>query len=284
MKFLQRIFRKKSGVEYEGDNAGLVHAMHEVSVQDNPVTRKRLYEAMLASTLIIPTPELPEQFREPGQKSAGANTQIDMIVFPDKDSRKVTPAFTDLKALRVWDPNTPYLSIKAQSFFEMVAGTDIQSVVINPFDPIRRMVRPGGFVNRAEFDLLAKGLAPSRIGPEGVQFQMKRGQPLLIGVPASPLRDDLKDGLRAAASKKPGIRELYLFQMATSVGPSLTMIGIEVDETVTTEQEGELALGLGASIKPILGEGRSLDFAILRGELRGKVKANGILIFSSEGG
>jgi hypothetical protein len=168
MRFLQKIFGRKKQFKYDGPNAELVQAMHEMALRDDAGNRKKLYKAILSSTLTIPTPELPEALRSPGVKAAVPNTRIDIVVINNNNGQKVTPAFTDLEALQVWDPNTPSLGLKPQALFQMVMDTDIQQVLINPYDPRRKMIRPGGAVTRVEMDLLARGIIPTRIGSKGV--------------------------------------------------------------------------------------------------------------------
>lgn len=279
MKLLQKILGTKKRFAYEGPNAELVHAMHEMALSDNEETRKRLYQALLASTLTIPTPELPEAFRTPGIEQAGDNTRVDIVVLHNKDGQKVTTAFTDIEALRAWDPNTPSISLKSQALFQMVMGSDIQQVMINPFDPIRRMIRPGGFVTRVEMDLLVKSLVPTRLGRRGVEFQLRPDQELFIGVPASRPSPEVEEGLRIVAVESPEIAGLYLFQMATSEGTSQKVIGIQIDKLVPREHEGKLAAKLGEAIQPRLEEGQSLDFLILRGKFGEDVRSRGVLIF-----
>ncbi len=279
MKILQKILGKKKEFEYDGPNAELVHAMHRIAVQDDAENRKKLYEALLASTLIIPTPELPKGFQSPGEKLSGPNTRIDMIGLKNKNGQKVTPAFTDTEALRTWDPNMPSLGLKSQAFFQMVMGTDIQGVIINPFDPIRKMIRPGGFVTRAELDFLAQGLVPSHFGSSGLQVQLKAGQSIAIGLPAVRPGPGVEEALRTAAMEDPVITELWLFQMASPEAGNHTAVGIQIDKIIPREHEGELVAKLAEAIRPILKKDQSLDFLFLRGKLGQDVKALGASIF-----
>ncbi len=196
----------------------------------------------------------------------------------DRNNKRVAPAFTDAQVLQNWDPNTPYIGIKAQEFFRLVLGTDVQEVVINPFDPIRKMIRPGGRVTRAELDLLSKGIVPSQIGPKGLQFQLKSDEPKYIGIPAKRPSAGIEMSLRDTASSVPEIDELYLFQMATKES-SHTVIGIVLNKIIPRNLEDQIAATLGEHIQPKIEKGESLDFLILRGSMRDQVKVSGVLIF-----
>jgi hypothetical protein len=279
MKFLQKIFGRRKQFKYDGPNAGLVRAMHELALRDDAGNRKRLYEAILSSTFTIPTPELPEGFRTPGGKPPLPNTRVDIVVINNNNGQKVTPAFTDSEALQVWDPNTPSLGLKPQAFFQMVMETDIQQVVINPYDPRRKMIRPGGVVTRAEMDLLARGIIPTPIGPKGVQFKLKTDQKVNIGFPTVRLSPEVEESLKTIATQNPEIAELYLFQMETPAGTWQIVVGMQIDKTLPREREEELAIRFGETIQPKLEKGQSLDFLALRGEFGEAVKAQGMAIF-----
>jgi hypothetical protein len=143
------------------DNARLLNAMHDLALRESPENRERLYSELLSAILILPTPELSGQ---PGHWIADGKRSIQLTGIRNNNGIEVTPAFTDQEALRNWDPNTPSLSLNARSFFELIIPLPFKEVVINPFDPVRKMIRPGGHVTRPEFEALAKGILP-RFGP-----------------------------------------------------------------------------------------------------------------------
>ena len=276
---LRSLFGVKKAYPYKGTNAPLVQAMDVMAREDNRENRKRLYDVLLASTLIIPTPELPEGFRAPGETRPASNIRIDMVGFHDKQGRKVTPAFTDIDALKTWDPNTPSLGLKAQALFQMVLGTEFQGLVINPFDPIRKMIRPGGLVTRAEIEVLANGVVPSFTGPKTAQFHLRANEKVFIGRPALPPSQAIEELLKKKAGSFPAIAELYVFQMATQAGSSHTVIGISLSEDVARNRQDEMAKSMSVSVQSELKPHQSLDFMFLRGSMLDQVRALGTLIF-----
>ena len=282
MEFLQKIFGSKGKLKYEGNNAELVHAMNDVALQDNDQNRQKLYSAFLKSILLVPTPELPDNFSKPGKNVLERPTKISMIVISDRDGKKVTPAFTDIDALRAWDPNVPSFGVNADAFFQMVLGTEIEGIIINPFDPIRKMVRPGGLLYRRELELLAKKLIPSHIEPQGVEFRLKTGDEVMIGAPAVPPHQSVIEALRAAAAERPAIAELYIFQMAVT-DSSQTVVGIKPDQKMNGRgNDDQLARALGNAIQTSLGEGQILDFMVLSGQLEQQIKARFTPIYRRE--
>jgi len=274
---MDSLFGKKKEARLEDGGPELVRAMEEVASNDGAENRKKLYETLLGSMLLVPVPEIPAGLT-PGLHTATHETRIQLTAVTDRNQVRVTSAFTDLEALRNWDPNTPYLGLKAQELFRLVMGTDIQAVVINPFDPIRKMIRPGGRVTRVELDLLSKGLIPGYIGPKGVQFQIKANEKIFIGRPANPPSQAVEALLRSKAASFPSIAEIYLFQMATQAGSSHTVIGINLSENAARDQD-QIAKSLGTSVQAELKHGQSLDFMFLRGSTLDQVRAAGTLIF-----
>jgi len=275
---------KKTDGGSEDGNPALVRAMRDIALNDNPETRTKVYEAMLGSMLLVPVPEIPADLASlgPGLHTATSKTQIQLRRITDRNQVQVTAAFTDLEALKNWDPNTPYLGLNARDLFRLVMGTDIQEVAINPFDPVRKMIRPGGRVTRAELELLSNGIVPGSPESKIAQVQLKANEKVLIGRPANPPSPAVEELLKSKAATFPSIAELYVFQMATQVGSNHTVIGINLSEDASRDQQDEIARSLGASVQPELKTGQSLDFIFLRGAMREQIRALGALIFRRE--
>jgi hypothetical protein len=275
MRFLDSWFGKKS-VSPEDGNPALVRAMHEVATSDNAETRKQLYEALLASMLLIPVQELPSGLGA-GMHTLQAGVKLPLFSSLDREQVRFTVAFTDLEALKNWDPNTPYIGLKAQDFFSSVSGTDIQDILLNPFDPIRKMMRPGGRVKRAELEQLARGVVPINAGHQ--QFRVKANEQVFIGRPANPPSVEVQQALRAKASDIPAVAELYFFQMATKGGRSSTVVGIGLSEDVAEQQKGPIISALGKAFQAKMKSGEFLDFMFLSGSFGQQVRNVGGLIF-----
>ena len=278
MSLIGFLFRKEKKSLTEDDNSRLVQAMREVSSNDNPPNRKNLYDALLGSMLLVPVPEIPAGL-SPGLHTVQDGVQIRLTSVLDRNGIKIAAAFTDLDALKNWDPNTPFIGLKAQDLFKFVMGTDIQELAINPFDPSRKMIRPGGRVKRSEMQLLSTGIAPSPPGPKVEQFQFKGNEKVLIGRPAYPPSARVEELLKDQAASFSSIAELYVFQMARQQGPSHTVIGIDLSQDVSRSQQEEIVWAMGAAVRPGLEPDQSLDFMFLRGAFRDQVKALGAQIF-----
>jgi hypothetical protein len=283
MMFTESGLGKKTDARVEEGNPALARAMRDIALNENPENRKKVYEALLGSMLLVPVPEIPADLSGlgPGLHTATSKTLIQLRRITDRNQIQVTAAFTDLEALKNWDLNTPYLGLNAPDLFRLVMGTDIQEVAINPFDPGQKMIRPGGRVTRAELELLAKGIVPGSAESKTVQFQLRANEKVLIGRPANPPSPAVEELLRSTAASFPSIGELYVFQMAQA-GASHTVIGIDLSEDVSREQQDEIARGFGASVHAELKAGQSLDFMFLRGAMREQIRKLGGVIFRRE--
>jgi hypothetical protein len=284
MNFMDSSLGKKTESRSEDGNPALVRAMRDIALNDNPENRKKVYEALLASMLLVPVPEIPPDLAGlgPGFHTATGKTQIQLRRVTDRHQVQVTAAFTDLDALKNWDPNTPYLGLNAPDLFRLVMGTDIQEVAINPFDPVRKMIRPGGRVTRTELELLANGFIPGSPASKAAQLQLKANEKVLIGRPANPPSPVVEALLKSKAASFAPIAELYVFQMATQAGSRHTVIGINLSEDVPRAHQDEIAGSLAASVQPEMKTGQPLDFMFLRGTMREQIRTLGAVIFRRE--
>jgi len=275
----EKWFSKQGPASPEEGNPAFAQAMQEVALHDTPENRNRLFSILLQTMLIVPTPELPAGWK-PGFNTADGNTPIQLTVLPDKLGRKVTPVFSDLVALRNWDPNTPYVGLKAQDYFRVLIATNVQEILVNPFDPIRKMVRPSGRIKRAEFAALAQGAIPAAENLD-VGLKLHPGQQIAIGIPAKKPNPAVLDSLSAIANSRAEVKELYLFQLAAQANgawSSHTVIGVNLFGTVSEGQWKQIVQELGHGVQGKLGSGESLDFMMLSNNLE-QVRKNAVLVF-----
>ena len=88
----------------------------------------------------------------------------------------VAVAFTDEEALRNWNKTIPWVALQGTGFFQAVASTEAEEIVINPYEPDNpdsKMIRPGGRVTRWEFEELAEGRIPQEDSNEQVKRNRK---------------------------------------------------------------------------------------------------------------
>jgi SseB protein N-terminal domain/SseB protein C-terminal domain len=275
LKFFDRVLGRKNANPLEDGNQLLLQAMQKVATNDNPENRKELYEAFLASMLLLPVPEPPAEL-SPGMHTLQSGVQLQFVRLMDARQTPVSVAFTDAEALRNWDPNTPYLGLKAVDIFRALITTDIHELVLNPFDPIRKMIRPGGRVKRAEFEVLANGQIPSDLGHQ--QIRINAEEKVLVGLPANPPSAAIQELLRGRAMDISAVSELYFFQMARGQS-SNTVIGIGLAHEVDDKAKQEIAQALGTAIQHHIEPGKPLDLMFLNGPFGEHIRKIGGVIF-----
>ena len=252
-----RLFGKQDGDKIE--NPKLLAAMHAVALADTPENRKTLYTEMLAATFILPTPELPAP---PGEHVADEHTTIQLVGIKDQYQRDLVPAFTDDEALRNWDPNTPSIALKARAFFEMLLPLPFQEVIINPYDPIRKMLRPGGRVTRGEFECLAKGELPQL--KAGVQtIQQAPGTRVQFGKPKEPFAPEAMKQVAEELAKFPEVHSAFLLMIMYGEEKPHRAIAVRLDQKnaqkISEQRQTFMAKVLLGIIRPLLAEDEPFD-------------------------
>lgn len=256
-------------------NTPLLKAIESVASADDPRSRMNLYRALLGSVLLVPVPEIPEGLGE-GTHASPHSVDIALLQLTDSQHRQVTPAFTDEEALRNWDPNTPFIGLKADVYFRLVKGTEISAILINPFDPVRKMLRPGGRILRFEFEALAEGMLPGWPDASGAtHMTFAAGKSVSIGQPANLPPEEILKAIIAALRGVREIKELYLFQMSSEEGDSRTVLGIDWVRP-PEEQRGKAILeALAQAVHPLLSERNYLDFIVLKDSFGDAVRQQG---------
>lgn len=261
------------------ENRPLLQAMEAVARDDSPETRTRLYRTFLDGILIIPTPEAPAGLK-PGPFVTTGNESFQFPLLQEARGKKLIPVFSDLEALRNWDPNTPYIGLNSIALFKTVLGTEAEEIRINPFDPIRKMIRPGGTLTRREFQLLAERQIPEATASRRTGIQP--GERILIGIPAEEPPKVVLDALVVTAGSIEDINALFLFQIGSQQNGKWSfqkVIGVQLLHDLNDPQKREIIARLSKSIQPLLRADEFLDFMVLQGALEQQVMTSGKLLY-----
>jgi hypothetical protein len=277
VRFLETWFGKKKQNPIEDGNPALVRAMEGVAANDSPENRKKLYDALLNAMLLIPVPAIPAGLSlEPGIQTIEEGVDIRIVGLHDAKGVCITPAFTDVEALRNWDPNTPYIGVRSADLFRFLLDKEAKDVLINPFDPIRKMIRAGGRVTRREIEQLAQGVAPTNTGIQ--QFHFKEGEKVFIGLPANPPSAAVQELLRSKATEIAEIADVYFFQMVRGSTPSI-VVGVGLSQNVSEDRKRQIMQSLGSAIRGQVPRDQFLDFMFLQGGFGDHIRKIGGLIF-----
>jgi len=205
-------------------NSPLPAAMLAVAHGDSPETRRVLYESMLKTWFLVPTREAVAD--EPGLHDIQENTAAMFSLEHDPAGLLVAVAFTDEEALRNWNKTIPWVALEGTGFFQAVASTEAEEIVINPYeldDPASKMIRPGGRVTRWEIEELAEG----RI-PDGESNQQEvESQSVLVTMPKQMPTSEMFEAMGKAARAFPEIAGMYFGQVIYPDGEPHWTIAVE---------------------------------------------------------
>ena len=217
-------------------NSPLPAAMLAVAHGDSPEKRRVLYESMLKTWFLVPTREpVPDA---PGFHDIKSDTAAMFSLEHDPAGLLVAVAFTDEEALRNWHKTIPWVALQGTAFFQAVASTETQEIVINPYeldDPASRMIRPGGRVMRWELEELAQGNLPEI--PAGANAGTQTAQSVLVTMPTQMPAPEVFDALGAAARKHNDVVALYFAQVIYPDGEPHWTVAVEFAASSSVKRE-----------------------------------------------
>jgi len=208
------------------ENSPLPAAMLAVAHGDSPETRHALYESMLKTWFLVPTREpAPDA---PGFHDVQENTAAIFSLEHDPAGLLVAVAFTDEEALRNWNKTISWVALQGMGFFQAVASTEAEEIVINPYEldnPASKMIRPGGRVRRWEFEELAQGNLPEIQADD--QAETQTAQSVLVTMPTQMPAAEVFDALSATAGKFTDVVAMYFAQVIYPDGEPHWTVAVE---------------------------------------------------------
>ena len=205
-------------------NSPLPAAMLAVAHDDSPQKRRALYQSMLQTWFVAPTKEtVPDQ---PGFSTVPVNVADSLSLEHDSSGQSVAVAFTDEEALRNWNKSIPWIALQGTAFFQAVASTEAEEIVINPYDvndPASKMIRPGGRVTRWEFEELAEG----RIPQTEDDAETQTAQSVLVTMPKQMPTSEMFNAISQVAVGFPEIVAMYFGQVIYPDGEPHWTIAVE---------------------------------------------------------
>jgi hypothetical protein len=184
---------------------------------------------MLKTWFLVPTREAPPD--APGFHDVQENTAAMFSLEHDSAGLLVAVAFTDEEALRNWHKTIPWVALQGTAFFQAVASTGAEEIVINPYEldnPASKMIRPGGRVKRWEFEELAQGNLPLVQANDGAETQTAQ-QSVLVTMPMQMFVAEAFDALGATVSKFTYVVALYFAQVMYPDGEPHWTVAVEFD-------------------------------------------------------
>jgi hypothetical protein len=259
-------------------NSTLPAAMLAVAHEDSPQNRQTLYQSMLNTWFVVPTREtVPDK---PGFSTVPANLADSFSLEHDSSSQPVAVAFTDEEALRNWNKTIPWIALQGTAFFQAVAGTEAEEIVINPYeldDPASKMIRPGGRVTRWEFEELAEGRIPN----ENPNEQAVESQSVLVTMPKQMPSPEMFDAISEVASTFPEIAGMYFGQVTYPDGEPHWTIVVEFAADVSGKQVKHMMTALVKAARHVFPRSVTSDLLLASTALGQSVKTLGKKFYSS---
>jgi hypothetical protein len=247
------------------DNSALLAAMLAVAHSDTQENRSILYESMLKTWFLVPTRDAAPA-DTPGFHDIKADTSQSFSLEHDPSGMVVLPAFTDEGALRNWNKDILWIALQGAAFFQAVVGTDVEDIVINPYeieDPGSKMIRPGGRVTRWEFELLAQSRLPqpnTESSDEDDETKSAGSQPVLLSMPKVMPPKELFDALITAAKSIPAVQAMYFSQVTDAHGGSRRAVAMDFASGTSEKMIARIFGELGKKVRHLLSQDESLDF------------------------
>jgi hypothetical protein len=260
-------------------NSTLPAAMLAVAHDDTPQNRQTLYQSMLQTWFVAPTKEaVPDQ---PGFSTVPANIADSLSLEHDSSGQPVAVAFTDEEALRNWNKTIPWIALQGTAFFQAVASTEAEEIVINPYDvddPGSKMIRPGGSVMRWEFEELAEGRIPQIQAENDAETQT--AQSVLVTMPKQMPTPEMFNAMSEVAASFPEIMAMYFGQVIYPDGEPHWTIAVEF-ATVSDKQLNRMMTALAEAARRVFPKSANADLLLASTALGESVKTLGKEFYNS---
>jgi len=180
-------------------NPRLLRALANLTGDD--VTRRQFYDALLNSTLFVPTETHLIQTTDKGQP---------LLLVEDEQGHNSLPAFTDLQALRRWmtqpkdssDEPSPYITMPLQELLTNLPA-EAAGLWLNLADRASRLV------SRGELSQITGGLVTTSVAEAMRREVAPPGAKLNFRVPSN-LPNGLVDRVRRVLNSEPDVSVGYL--------------------------------------------------------------------------
>jgi len=251
-------------------NQALVEAMKAVSISDTPERRALLFQLLLESTLIVATPDRPD---EPRMRTAGPGEHMNLVTLRDADGT-VLPVFTSTAAVLAWRPDgTGIVALPARALLEMALAAGTGKIAVNPGSPTF------GYVTRYEIEALARGRMP--LGSAG--DVVAQPTEVRIGIPQTPPDPATLNALRKALTAQPVAERAWYYLMQQGQSQPELCVALQLVSGVAQDAERSAMRSVVERAGAESQEARSLLFMVADDHLRASLEAGaGQLFFQRE--
>jgi hypothetical protein len=259
-------------------NSPLPAAMLAVANGDSPQNRQTLYQSMLDTWFVVPTREAPPD--KPGFSAVPANVAKSLSLEHDSSGQPVAVAFTDEEALRNWHKTIPWIALQGTAFFQAVANTEAEEIVINPYEPenpASKMIRPGGIVKRWEFEELAAGGIPMGHSDD----QDVNPQSVLVTMPKQMPAAEMFNTMSEVARTFSDIEGMYFGQVIYPDGDPHWTVAVEFAAAASAKQVKHMMAALVKVARSVFPKSVIADLLLASSALGQSIKTTGTQFYNA---
>lgn len=213
-------------------NEDLLKAITAVAANPTPQTKRRMYEAILNSQLLM---------------ANESETDPAPILLETEDGQVVLPVFSDIERLRKVFPDAKRAgAMPARQLCALALQYDIDIININPAHG------PGGDLERYELEALAEERIPDTSSAAG----RKLGDPAFVPMGSSKLpTEKVMEALTTKAQSmlmaEASVREAYLILMKSEAGDSRLTVAVLFDSIAKDDRKSAFSQQLVHTLEKV---------------------------------
>jgi hypothetical protein len=170
----------------------LEQAMVENARQDTPDSRRKVYQELLFSELLLALTE-PEAGATGAEQAGDNNQNMSVAILQNSAGTPFAAAFTSGAAARRWRPDGgQYVSVRGQDIFKLLEPSPAEVIVVNPGSA------PFIVLSKVEYRQLAMGIVPQtqqspvQVASGGGEAQAASDGQMQVAFPPDVFTDEQK--------------------------------------------------------------------------------------------
>lgn len=242
--------------EFRLANPDLSVALKSVAANNTPETRAVLYQTLLQSTLIMPTPESEDLSQVEDPQFLTEDEALTFMTYENDAGGIVMIAFTDEDAALTWEPEgLPYIGLRGLDVILIAAENKVAEIAINPASP------EGYRMQQDEIAALAEGESPaSETAPP---FVAAPGTTVLVGPPDEKPPRSWREALTEILTHYPSVESAYLFQLHVPPQGGRNVIGLVLYEGMSAAAQERMMDTMLSEFEENLPTGQALEFVLI---------------------
>ena len=244
------------------ENHDLVKAIRDMTLNNVPYNRQKVYRSFLKGSFIIPTPPHPD-VKEPRLVYVTEEKKIDVIAGKNSEGEPVLFVFTDMESLYAWKPGgCGYIVMDAPGILGFTIDSKFSMIVINPAGPT------GMELTRNEINMLREGTITRDYDKDLKMgsFSIPKDTNIYIGAPAKEPSVELKDMCRREAVVHKEIESVYLYQAIYGKGEPHLVVGIYFSYNTGEDVVRKIISSIMNKVTPLIKKDEYIDFTELKND------------------